>query len=455
MIESATIVQTEKANTETRKDEGRETTAKETEPSDASQTLGSGPACPPPRDAHGSTGGTPGPGLVDPSKHPGTAKPGLSGSAIKLIGAALMVCDHVHQMFAAQGAPLALTMLGRPVAPIFLFMCAEGFHYTRDKKKYMLRLLAGSWFMTLASALVSRLVPSDIVLMNNIFATLFIATVYMLAIDLVRQGVAIVKTKKQNRLGQPFQTDDTPHTAATDAANQSGCANPSVCENLAVFHRRNHVHQSGCANPSVCPGVSRSKGGSWMIPFGILLALAPIVTSVLAVALIGRADALRWLVVVAMLVPNLLLTEGGVLFVLLAVIFYVFHGKKWVQIAGLALVSAFAFFAEGAGAGIQWMMVFAAIPLALYDGTRGHVGLPLPSHNRQTATAPTYPNAQPSATPTYPYAQPPAAPHMGHADVAAAKDCAHASGTFDKYFFYVFYPAHIYLLYLLAVAVGG
>ena len=41
----------------------------------------------------------------------------FSATALKLLAAALMLLDHVHQMFAAVGAPMWLTMLGRPVFP--------------------------------------------------------------------------------------------------------------------------------------------------------------------------------------------------------------------------------------------------------------------------------------------------------------------------------------------------
>lgn len=40
---------------------------------------------------------------------------GLSAAALKFLAAALMVLDHIHQMFAAAGAPVGLTMAGRAV----------------------------------------------------------------------------------------------------------------------------------------------------------------------------------------------------------------------------------------------------------------------------------------------------------------------------------------------------
>jgi hypothetical protein len=51
----------------------------------------------------------------------------LSGTGVKIAGIVLMTLDHVHQMFIAQGAPGWLGWFGRPVAVMFLFLCAEGF----------------------------------------------------------------------------------------------------------------------------------------------------------------------------------------------------------------------------------------------------------------------------------------------------------------------------------------
>jgi hypothetical protein len=93
----------------------------------------------------------------------------LSGNAIKIIGIILMVMDHLHQMFINQGAPAWLNWFGRPVAAMFLFLCAEGFYFTRSKKQYMLRLLVGFFFM---------------------------AVFYMWLFTLIKQGIAEKKAGK-------------------------------------------------------------------------------------------------------------------------------------------------------------------------------------------------------------------------------------------------------------------
>ena len=86
--------------------------------------------------------------------------------------------------------------------------------------------------------------------------------------------------------------------------------------------------------------------------------------------------------------PAILLAENG-LMVLLIPIMYIFRKVHWAQLVSILVVAAiYGFFGS-----TQWMMLFAIIPIALYNGAKGH-GM--------------------------------------------------------KYFFYIFYPAHIIFLYALA-----
>ena len=90
----------------------------------------------------------------------------------------LMVCDHIHQMFFEFGAPSWLTMLGRLVFPILLFLFADSFHYTRSRKKLMIRLLLMSWLMSIGNLVVGNLFQNgDVVLSNNAFSTFLVVAI--------------------------------------------------------------------------------------------------------------------------------------------------------------------------------------------------------------------------------------------------------------------------------------
>lgn len=111
-------------------------------------------------------------------------KRGLTSFDLKLIGIILMVFDHIHQMFYFEGVPLWFTMLGRLVAPIFLLLSAEGFYYTRNRKKYMLNLLIGFWICQILFMAVPAILPnSKVELINTIFGTLFLGLCAMWVYD--------------------------------------------------------------------------------------------------------------------------------------------------------------------------------------------------------------------------------------------------------------------------------
>jgi len=259
------------------------------------------------------------------------SKLGLNATTLKILAIILMVFDHVHQMWAHAGAPMWLTCLGRPVFPMFLFAMSESFHYTHSRKDFLKRLLIASWIMTIFSTVLSYILPNDnIVLMNSAFSTFFITGLYMLFYDLLIDGI---KTKKAGKIAT-----------------------------------------------------------------AILLCFVPILTSLPAILVGGLANngnfsllAIRIMLMACFLLPNILLVEGGFVLVALGVLFYALRKWRWAQIAVLAALSALVFIIGSSD--IQWLMVFAAIPMFLYNGEKGR-GM--------------------------------------------------------KNFFYIFYPAHIYLLYIIA-----
>lgn len=70
---------------------------------------------------------------------------GLSGNQLKLFAMLAMTVDHFTSViwpdYPRDWWILLLHIIGRMAAPIFWFMVAEGYHYTRDLKKYAGRLL--------------------------------------------------------------------------------------------------------------------------------------------------------------------------------------------------------------------------------------------------------------------------------------------------------------------------
>ncbi|MDR2484523.1 MAG: conjugal transfer protein TraX [Treponema sp.] len=251
---------------------------------------------------------------------------GLSGTQIKIIGVIMMVFDHLYQMFYINGVPQWFTWIGRPVAPIFLFICAEGFIHTRSRKRYLLHLLIGFEFMSIVSLVLPLALPNNnIALIFSIFGSLFFAALYMLFIEMLHNGI---KTKK--------------------------------------------------------PGKAA---------LSIVLMLIPAVYGSMTVSMLLSPEEItvpQWAIaIIFKFIPNIMTVEGGILWALIGSLFYVLRNNRLLQIIPLA-VFGFMFFILG---NIEWLIILAVIPILLYNDSRGKGG---------------------------------------------------------KYFFYIFYPAHIYLFYIIA-----
>ena len=256
----------------------------------------------------------------------------LTGWAVKMIGITLMVMDHLHQMFINQGAPGWLSWFGRPVAALFIFLCAEGFFYTRNRGRYILRFLGLFILMNLANRLLTGFFPvENVELINNIFGTLFMSAFYMLMADLFRRGI---KEKKPGR-------------------------------------------------------ILLALGG----------ALLPLIIGMAFAVMISGEDGMRFskiALALFFLIPTPLTVEGGFALVIMGIAFFLLRNYRWAQALAPVAVGLLILLTSRGETGVpnaQWLMVFAALPILLYNGLRGRG---------------------------------------------------------DKYFFYAFYPGHIYLFYLIA-----
>ena len=121
-----------------------------------------------------------------------SARPGLSGTALKTIALVLMVLDHIHYYFEFTGlVPLWFTQLGRLSAPLFLFCTVEGFAHTHDRRKYfwrIWRISAGMGllqFLMMYAGFANR--PDGFVPMNAIFMNFVILIPIWQGIDWLRQ----------------------------------------------------------------------------------------------------------------------------------------------------------------------------------------------------------------------------------------------------------------------------
>ena len=267
---------------------------------------------------------------------------GLSDTSLKEIALALMVLDHIHYFFSFTGAvPEWFSMLGRVSAPLFLFCTAEGFAHTHDRRTYLLRL----WAMGAGMGLVQFVVgvglgrrADGFYPMNGILRDLTVACLLWQGIDWLRQ----------RRLGRA----------------------------LAL------VGGVGVLWPAVSLALVAALPPAGQLPLYFL----------------------SWTVL-----PNWAFsTDGGVGFILGGVLLYALRGHRKIQVLAWA---AWAFWIDmgsvsyllrmGGGISLgqamllsyQWMEVFAAPLMLLYNGQRG----------------------------------------AGH-----------------KQLFYWFYPAHVYGLYLLS-----
>lgn len=271
------------------------------------------------------------------------ARSGFTSYSLKVLALLLMTLDHIYYYLGSGILPIPhiFTLLGRISAPLFLFAMAEGFSHTHDRMAYLKRLYLASVLMSVGNDLVNSFLPhpNGAMVINGMFATLFIVGLYIWAIELL---LGNIKKKNWKNIGIA----------------------------LAML----------------------------LIPIGSGIGVTLYMGNTASVSPIGR------IVFQALytLVPSPIFVEGSVYWVFLGTGFYFLRNKKIGLSVFYVLMSGFFFF-TAAGEGMtyenlfilndQWFMVLSLPFILLYSGQRGKK---------------------------------------------------------MKYFFYMYYPLHVYVLVLLA-----
>ena len=78
---------------------------------------------------------------------------------LKMIALICMVINHTGLYF--PGAPVWFGWIGRLAYPLFLFCMIWGYHYTRSRGRYLLRLYLMSVFMTVFGCAIDVFLPTE------------------------------------------------------------------------------------------------------------------------------------------------------------------------------------------------------------------------------------------------------------------------------------------------------
>lgn len=107
----------------------------------------------------------------------------MTSFVLKTIALVFMFADHLGE-FLPDVIPIGFRWLGRLSAPIFIFCVTESLIYTRNRKRYILRLYAGSVIMALGNTILNLIFPNaEVPLLNNIFATLVLISLIVCLLE--------------------------------------------------------------------------------------------------------------------------------------------------------------------------------------------------------------------------------------------------------------------------------
>ncbi|WP_194190954.1 TraX family protein [Clostridium chrysemydis] len=107
----------------------------------------------------------------------------LNSFNLKVIAIVSMVLDHIYTYIngpTGNSIPIWFGYLGKIAAPIFFYLIVEGFYHTRDRGKYLSRLVLFGALMFGVDSLLG--------IQNNIFLSLACSVAIMMGLEYVKKG---------------------------------------------------------------------------------------------------------------------------------------------------------------------------------------------------------------------------------------------------------------------------
>lgn len=249
-------------------------------------------------------------------------KNGLNGFQLKILALIFMTFDHIAYMFSdIIHVPAWFHIVGRLSAPLFIFMVAQGMWHTRNRLKYMMRLYLASVAMAMMNQVANLYfpMPNGGLIINNIFATMFLITFFIY-----------------------------------------------VGENMVIAFK-NKSFKKGLGFLFMLP-----------VPFIISFILLFIISSQM---FINLGHLTRPILSASMIfIPNPLLVEGGILWIILGIGFYLCKGSKKKTGIFYTLFCLIVFLLSNGMdfsfenlflINVQWLMILSLPILMLYNDQKG------------------------------------------------------------------------------------
>lgn len=120
---------------------------------------------------------------MNAARLPAFGTKGLDGFTLKLIALITMTIDHIAVYLPVGGAYDLMRIIGRISLPVFFFLAAWGFSFTRHRVRFLLRLYLMNLGMQLVTAILNGLLfqRGAVYISHSIFATIlyFLSIVWL------------------------------------------------------------------------------------------------------------------------------------------------------------------------------------------------------------------------------------------------------------------------------------